>query len=149
MKYMLENTRQFFQTTTPNGAEIWERVRENIVIVLATPNAWGMREQVTLRRAAIMASLVKEEDAGHLLQFVTEAEASVYYALAQDTCEWLKQRTVFGVIDCGGSTVDTTIYRCESTSPLDLTETCPNECIQVEFTFLILAAMGVVALIFS
>jgi hypothetical protein len=147
MKYLMEHTRRFFEATTANGAEIWERVRDNIVIVLATPNVWGMREQAILRKAAIMASLVTEENAGQLLEFVTEAEASVHYALAQDPCEWLKQGTVFGVIDCGGSTVDTTIYRCVSTSPLGLMETCPNECVQVEFIFLNFAAMN--ALIFS
>ena len=133
MKYLMIHTRGFFEMTTPDGAEIWGRVRNTIVIVLATPNVWGMREQATLRNAAIMASLVTEENAGYLLQFVTEAEASVHYAIAQYAREWLKPRTVFGVIDCGGSTVDTTIYRCVSTSPLGLTETCPNECVQVEF----------------
>jgi hypothetical protein len=148
MKYLIVHTRAHFETTTPNGAEIWERVRDTIVIVLATPNAWGIREQATLRRAAIMTSLVTEENAGHLLQFVTEAEASVHYALAQDPCQWLKQGTVFGVIDCGGSTVDTTIYRCVSTSPLGLTETCPSECVQVEFTLLNFAAVDAVELIF-
>jgi hypothetical protein len=132
MQYLMKHTRHFFEITTANGADIWERVRDTIVIVLATPNSWGMREQAILRKAAIKASLVTAENAGHLLQFVTEAEASVHYALAQDRCEWLKQGTIFGVIDCGGSTVDTTIYRCESTSPLGLTEACPNECVQVE-----------------
>jgi hypothetical protein len=131
MNYLMENTRQFFEKTTPNGAEIWGRVRDTIVIVLATPNIWDIREQHTLRKAAIMASLVTEENAGQLLQFVTESEASVHYALAQGPGRWLKQGSAFAVIDCGGSTVDTTIYRCMSTSPLGLAETCPSECMQV------------------
>jgi hypothetical protein len=131
MKYLMVHTQAFFETTTPDGAEIWERVRDAIVIVLATPNAWGMREQTTLRKAAIMALLVTEEHASQLVQFVTEAEASVHYAIAQHDTTWLDHNTVFGVIDCGGSTVDTTIYRCESTNPLSLREMCPNECVQV------------------
>jgi hypothetical protein len=149
MKYLMVHTRAFFEATTANGKDIWERVRENIIIVLATPNSWGMREQAILRKAAIMAPLVTAENASHLLQFVTEAEASVHYALAQDRCEWLKKDTVFGVIDCGGSTVDTTIYCCESTSPLGLREACPSECVQVEFTLLNLVATNAVTLIFS
>jgi hypothetical protein len=127
----MEHTRRFFETTTANGEEIWARVRDSMVIVLAIPNIWDIREQATLRRAAIMASLVTEENASQLLQFVTEAEASVHCALAQGPSEWLKQRAVFAVVDCGGSTVDTTIYRCVSTSPLGLTEVCPSECVQV------------------
>jgi hypothetical protein len=131
MKYLMKNTQRFFETTTANGAEIWARVRDTMVIVLATPNIWDIREQATLRKAAIMALLVTEENAGQLLHFVTEAEASVHYVLAQGPGKWLKPRTVFAVIDCGGSTVDTTIYRCVSASPLSLTEACPSECVQV------------------
>jgi hypothetical protein len=127
----MDHTRQFFETTTPKGAEIWTRVRDAIVIVLATPNGWDIREQDVLRKAAIRASLVTEENAGQLLQFVTEAEASVHYVLAQKPGDWLKKKTVFAVIDCGGSTVDTTVYRCVSTDPLNLKEACPSECIQV------------------
>ncbi|KIM20667.1 hypothetical protein M408DRAFT_333876, partial [Serendipita vermifera MAFF 305830] len=130
MRYLMDNTRIFFETTTPNGAEIWERLRDTIVVVLATPNEWGIREQATLRKAAICASLVTEENAGQLVQFVTEAEASVHYALANPRGEWLKKNTVFAVIDCGGSTVDTTVYRCVSTDPLSLKEACPSECVQ-------------------
>jgi len=131
MKYLMDYTQDFFKRTIPKGEEIWARVRDSIIIVLATPNAWDIREQATLRKAAVMASLVTEENAGQLLQFVTEAEASVHYVLAHHPTEWLRKKTVFAVVDCGGSTVDTAVYRCISTSPLILTETCPSECIQV------------------
>jgi hypothetical protein len=131
MKYMIKNTQQFFETTTANGADIWARVRDGIVIVLPTPNGWDKSEQVILRKAAIMASLVTEKTAGQLLHFVTQAEASVHYALTQQPGEWLKERTVFAVIDCGGSTVDTAVYRCVSTRPLGLGKVYPGESIQV------------------
>jgi hypothetical protein len=130
IKYLMDNTKSFFEETTPNGADIWARVRDTIVIVLATPNAWGILERTILRKAAIMASVVTEESAGQLLRFVTEAEASVHYALAQDLEIRLKEHTVFAVVDCGDSTVDTTFYRCISTAPVRLTETHLGECIQ-------------------
>jgi hypothetical protein len=131
MRYLMEHTRRFFEDRTPNGAEIWARARDTIVIVLATPNAWDIRQQATLHKAAILASLVTEENAGQLLQFVTEAEASVHYAVDTKPGKWLKDRTVFAVIDCGGSTADTTVYRCVSTQPLSLNEACRSECVQV------------------
>jgi hypothetical protein len=127
----MDHTQRFFERTTPNGAETWARVRDTIIIVLATPNAWDIRQQFSLRKAAIIASLVTEENAGELLQFVTEAEASVHYVLAQRSGNWLQDKTVFAVIDCGGSTVDTTVYRCVSTHPLSLNEACRSECVQV------------------
>ena len=131
MRYLMAHTQQYFQTRIPDGAEIWARVRDTIVIVLPTPNEWYIREQNILRKAAIMASLVTEENAGQLLQFVTEAEASVHYVLANKPEKWLQTRTLFAVMDCGGSTVDTTVYRCISTDPLSLNEACRSECIQV------------------
>jgi hypothetical protein len=131
MKYLMGYTQRYFESRTPNGAEIWARVRDTLVIVLPTPNEWYIREQTVLRKAAIMASLVKEENASQLLQFVTEAEASVHYVLDNRPGQWLQARTLFAVIDCGGSTVDTTVYRCVSTDPLSLNEARRSECIQV------------------
>ncbi|KIM20154.1 hypothetical protein M408DRAFT_148427 [Serendipita vermifera MAFF 305830] len=130
MRYLMENTRRFFEMTTPDGEEIWARLRDTAVIVLATPNGWELKEQEILRKAAIRASLVTEQSARQLLRFVTEAEASVHYALANQSLEWLQQEAVFAVIDCGGSTVDTTVYRCTQTNPLSLNETCPSNCVQ-------------------
>ncbi|KIM20664.1 hypothetical protein M408DRAFT_333875 [Serendipita vermifera MAFF 305830] len=130
MRYLMDSTHQSFAKTTPNGAQIWARLRDTMVIVLATPNGWDLREQGALRKAAIRASLVTEENAGHLLQFVTESEASVHYALASNHNNWLQKNTVFAVMDCGGSTVDTAVYRCISTNPLSLKEACPSECVQ-------------------
>lgn len=131
MKYLMQHTQGFFERTTTNGVEIWKRVRDTIIIVLATPNGWDIREQAILRKAATGASLVTKENAGQLLQFVTESEASVHYVLANNPVEWLKRRGIFAVIDCGGSTVDTAVYRCASIDPLRLEETCPSECLQV------------------
>ncbi|KIM23513.1 hypothetical protein M408DRAFT_262852 [Serendipita vermifera MAFF 305830] len=136
MRYLMKNTQRVFQMVTPDGEEIWSRLRDAIVIVLAIPNGWAIAEQAILSRAAIKASLVTEENAGHLLHFVAEAEASVHYALAKQEGQWLKRNTVFAVIDCGGSTIDTTVYRCVSTDPLRLKEACPSECVQAGGIFI-------------
>jgi len=131
MKYMMENTQRFFEMTTADGAEIWARVRDAMVIMLVTPRIWGIPEEATLRKAAISASLITEENADQLLQFAPESESSMHYALAQQPSNWLKMGVTFAVIDCGGSTVDTAVYRCVSTSGLDQTETRASECVQV------------------
>ncbi|KIM23505.1 hypothetical protein M408DRAFT_332335 [Serendipita vermifera MAFF 305830] len=130
MRYLMDNTQKYFEKSSPKGEVIWARVRDTIVIVLVTPNAWDIREQSRLRLAAIRASLVTEENAGHLLQFVAESEASVHYALVNHPGDWLQKNTVFAVIDCGGSTVDTAVYHCVSATPVSLSETCPSERVQ-------------------
>lgn len=130
MRYLMKNTQHFFKRTATNGEQVWARLRDTITIVLATPNNWGIREQATLRKAAIGASLVTKENARRLVHFITEAEASVHYMLANSHGEWLKRDTVFAVIDCGGFTVDTTVYRCVSLDPLDLKEACSSKSVQ-------------------
>jgi hypothetical protein len=85
MGYLMEITRRFYEENTPNGARIWSRLRNTMIIVLSTPNGWDMREQNILRKAAIQAGLVAEKNAADLVQFVTEAEASVHVTLAKDT----------------------------------------------------------------
>ena len=129
--YLMEITQRFFEEKTPNGARIWSRLRNMMVITLSTPNGWDMREQNILRKAAIQAGLVTDKNAADLVQFVTEAEASVHVTLANDTESWLKKDTTFAVVDAGGSSVDITIYECKSTNPVELREVCVRESVQV------------------
>jgi len=136
MAYLMENTRRFYEENTSDGVQIWSRLRDTMVIVFSTPNGWDLREQDILRKAALMAELVTEETAAELVQFVTEAEASVYVALDNQPKSWLKKDTVFAVVDAGGSTVDITIYECTSTDPVELREVCVRESIQVCYCFL-------------
>ena len=133
MKYLIKNTQVVFGQSIPNGEDIWRRLRSTMVVVLTTPNGWDFAQQSVLRKAAIAAGLVTEQNAYNLLDFVTEGEASVHYALVySQTKTWLKVGTIFAVIDAGGSTVDSTVYECKATEPkVLLEEVCPSECIQV------------------
>ncbi|KAG9045781.1 hypothetical protein FS842_001106 [Serendipita sp. 407] len=100
-------------------------------IVFCTPNGWDLRQHEVLSEASIRAGIVVEGDAEDRLWFLTEGEASVHYALAHTkTVNWLNQGTVFAVMDVGGSTVDSTLYRCQSRAPLVLEEACASACVQ-------------------
>lgn len=79
--YLMAHTRQFFTMRTTNGAKVWSDLNTKSSIVLTHPNAWGLKEQAVLRRAAIQADLVTKADAHRRIQFVTEGEASVHYCL--------------------------------------------------------------------
>ncbi|KIM25128.1 hypothetical protein M408DRAFT_26528, partial [Serendipita vermifera MAFF 305830] len=76
MKYLMVNVERSFEQNIPNGAAIWKRLRDAIVVILTTPNGWDFTQQAVLREAAIKAGLVSEEKAYDLLEFVTEGEAS-------------------------------------------------------------------------
>jgi hypothetical protein len=132
MRYLYRTARNYFVKGTPNGSNIWDRLADKIVIVLCTPNGWDMSQYSFLRTAAIKAGLVRESDADTRLEFITEGEASVHYALAHTKgLNWLQRGTMFAVTDAGGSTVDSTLYECKSITPLILEEVCASECVQV------------------
>jgi hypothetical protein len=132
IRYLYVTTRNYFVKGTPNGSNIWDRLADKIVIVLCTPNGWDMSQYSFLRKAAIKSGLVRESDADARLEFITEGEASVHYALAHTRgLNWLQPGTVFAVTDAGGSTVDSTLYECKSITPLILEEVCASECVQV------------------
>lgn len=138
-RYLLSSTRNFFETSTPNGSTIWNRLKSEIYFVFCTPNAWDISQQLFMRDAAILGGLLaSEEEADLRLHFVTEGEASVHYALAYtNNQEWLQTDVMFAVVDAGGSTVDSTLYKCKETKPqLILEEVCASECVQVFLSFL-------------
>lgn len=135
MRYLMGNTQKYFESTTPNGAETWARVRDEMIIIFATPNGWDLHQHGILRGAAVKAGIATQENAERLVRFMTEAEAAVHYALMHYSAAWLQDNTIFAVVDAGGSTVDTTVYQCTLTSPLRLQEVSASQCIQVRCTF--------------
>ena len=76
------------------------------------------------------------------MRFVTEGEASVHYALNYtQSAQWLRKGVVFAVVDAGGSTVDSTLYECQETTPnIILEEVCASECVQAGSVFVDRAA---------
>lgn len=133
LRYLYQNTRAFFVGKTPNGEQIWRRLESSMAIILATPNGWDASQHAFLRRAAIKGGLVDEENADERLDYVTEGEASVHYALTHSQSRaWLREGVIFAVVDAGGSTVDSTLYECKGITPkLILEEVCASECVQV------------------
>ncbi|KAG8865486.1 hypothetical protein FRC20_009778 [Serendipita sp. 405] len=129
--YVYRITKNFFINNTPNGQQMWNRLGNQMPIVFCTPNGWDLRQHAVLTDASIRAGIVTEGNADDRLWFLTEGEASVHYSLAHTkTNSWLNKGTIFAVMDVGGSTVDSTLYRCQSRSPLVLEEVCASACVQ-------------------
>ncbi|PVF93781.1 hypothetical protein CPB86DRAFT_818517 [Serendipita vermifera] len=136
ISYVYDYTRVFFISTTPNGANIWQRLARKMIFVFCTPNGWDAIQQGFLRSAAVQAALVMEQDADGRIDFITEGEASVHYALQHSKSnQWLRPGFIFAVTDAGGSTVDSTLYECKSAEPLRLEEVCASECVQAGGVF--------------
>ncbi|KAG8772201.1 hypothetical protein FRC20_002802 [Serendipita sp. 405] len=145
LQYMYGTTRNFFCENSPNGTKIWDRLENKIIVVLCTPNGWDIEQQTFLRNAALKAGIVDSlSEAEVRIEFITEGEASVHYALAHTkTDTWLNPGAMFAVTDAGGSTVDSTLYECKSVNPLVLEEVCESECVQAGGVFIDRALQGI------
>lgn len=113
IRFLYEAARDCLLLTAFDGSGVWHRLKDAIVLVFAIPNAWELEVQSIIRDA------VRAANVGHSdVQFVTEAEAAVHYALQYNgDGEWLQVGTTFLVVDAGGSTVDSTLYTCTATAP--------------------------------
>ena len=133
VRYVYQATHLHFEDSTPNGTEIWSRLIDKAAIVFATPNGWDTTQHEFLKGIAVNAGLFEgEDDAEQHIEFVTESEAAVHYVLHRTNCgTWISEGTEFAVVDCGGSTIDSTVYRCKATEPkLELEEVSISECVQ-------------------
>jgi hypothetical protein len=63
-----------FKAADPQNVNAWTRLRDEIYIVIATPNGWEINQHTFLRNAAIRGGLVTEQNADKLLEYVTESE---------------------------------------------------------------------------
>ncbi|KAH7336830.1 hypothetical protein B0J17DRAFT_599649 [Rhizoctonia solani] len=137
MVYLLQHTKDFFESRIIDGQKVWADHHEDMTIVLAHPNGWGVKEQNFLRQAAIAANYVPSSKAISQIRFVSEAEASVHFCMFHsDLHNRLKPNTTFVVCDAGGSTIDTTAYCVKTASPmLELEEKKASACVQAGGVF--------------
>jgi len=137
LKWLVQHATHFFKSHTVDGGEIWDRIGAHCTIILAIPNGWEIQQQHLLRRAIVMSGALPVNFEEDQLDFVTEGEASVHYALRHSrNPNWLKSGMMFALTDAGGSTVDSTMYICKQVTPnILLEEVCANECIQAGSVF--------------
>jgi len=137
-RWLIQHTTHFFKSHTVDGGEIWDRIGTHCTIILAIPNGWEIPQQHLLRKAIVMSGALPANFKEDRLNFVTEGEASVHYALRHSrNPTWLKSGMMFALTDAGGSTVDSTMYICKQVTPkILLEEVCASECIQAGSVFI-------------
>jgi hypothetical protein len=131
--FLYSSTGAYIRKNVLGGEDIWRRLSTRAEFVFATPNGWDTRQQGFLRDAAIQGGIFSNRYSEDRISFVSEAEASIHFALAHSNCrDWMKPGVVFAILDAGGSTVDTTLYRCKAVRPqLRFEEVRGSECVQV------------------
>jgi len=135
-RWLIQHATNFFKTHTVDGEQIWDRIGAHSTIILAIPNGWEVPQQHLLRKAIVMSEAFPANFEDQL-DFITEGEASVHYALQHSrNPNWLKPGMMFALTDAGGSTVDSTMYICKQVTPnIILEEVCASECVQAGSVF--------------
>ena len=83
LKYLYQCARTYIQDTHASGKDLWKSVQKDIDFVLTHPNGWEGAQQSQIRRAAVLAGLIPDNQHGQSrVQFVTEGEASLHFCLA-------------------------------------------------------------------
>ena len=141
LAYLFKHARQFVDSSSLDAVgrgSLWTRLKSNFVIIMAIPNGWDDSQQAFLREAVVAAGILPFDHDHERLKFVSESEASVHFAINYTNIEtWLREGTTFAVCDAGGSTVDTTVYKCVAAAPqLRLEEVTSSECVQAGSAFL-------------
>ena len=82
LRYLLECASSYIQDTHANGPDLWNSVESDIDFVLSHPNGWEGEQQSEMRRAAVLAKLIPDNESGHSrISFVTEGEASLHFSV--------------------------------------------------------------------
>ena len=82
LSYLLECASSYIQDTHASGPELWNSVKSDIDFVLSHPNGWEGAQQSEIRRAAVLAELIPDNESGHSrVSFVTEGEASLHFSV--------------------------------------------------------------------
>jgi hypothetical protein len=96
LRYLFACAALYIQDTHPNGRELWNDHSDDIDFVLSHPNGWEGKEQSQMRKAAVKAGLIPDDQAGHSrISFVTEGEASLHFAIENGV---LSQTTQVGTV---------------------------------------------------
>ena len=100
LRYLLECASSYIQDTHANGTDLWNSVESDIDFVLSHPNGWEGEQQSEMRRAAVLAKLIPDNESGHSrILFVTEGEASLHFSVenglpagAMKVCKQLRSK---------------------------------------------------------
>ncbi len=109
--------RTLAQTKEQQGIELQVA---KVLWVLTVPAIWPESSKQLMRRAAHMAGLIESEVSARLVLALEPECAAIH---CQETLDFLKKGVRYAVVDCGGGTIDTTVYVVETAPPrLDLQE---------------------------
>ncbi|KAE8210218.1 hypothetical protein CF327_g5884 [Tilletia walkeri] len=131
IKWIFQCVEKDITTRYKDGPEILAKTKASRELILTHPNTWDGRAHSAMRKAAVQAGIVDEGMAESSIRFLTEAEASLTYAVLHSSLQaWIKPKQNLVVADLGGGTCDISSYEIVETNPtLEIRESAPAQCV--------------------
>ncbi|PBK82169.1 hypothetical protein ARMGADRAFT_1038780 [Armillaria gallica] len=105
--YLVQCTLTFIQESHQNGSDVLSFCEDHIEYIISHPNGWEGIQQKKLRRAAVYAGIIPDNDKGQeRIHFVTEGEASLHFCIDRGLSPSVRNEEGVMIIDAGGGTVD-------------------------------------------
>ncbi|PBK65412.1 hypothetical protein ARMSODRAFT_891913 [Armillaria solidipes] len=109
--YLVQCTMTFIQESHQNGSDVLSSCEDHIEYIISHPNGWEGIQQKKLRRAAVYAGIIPDNDRGQeRIHFVTEGEASLHFCIDRGLSSFIKDEEGVMIVDAGGGTVDISTY---------------------------------------
>ncbi len=89
--YLVQCTLTFIQESHQNGSDVLSSCEDHIEYIINHPNGWEGIQQKKLRRAAVYAGIIPDNDKGQeRIHFVTEGEASLHFCIDRGLSSFIK-----------------------------------------------------------
>ncbi len=89
--YLVKCTLTFIQESHQKGSELLSSCEDHIEYIISHPNGWEGIQQKKLRRAAVYAGIIPDNDKGQeRIHFVTEGEASLHFCIDRGLSSFIK-----------------------------------------------------------
>ncbi|KAF8161604.1 hypothetical protein B0H34DRAFT_386789 [Crassisporium funariophilum] len=131
LRYLFKCARTYIEESHANGPALWLSVEKEMQFILSHPNGWEGIQQTQMRKAAVMAGLVPDNDSGRSrIAFVTEGEASLHFAIKHGLpTEATSKEDGVVIVDAGGGTIDISAYsRTSNTTRQSFEEIAQPQC---------------------
>ncbi|KZT69686.1 hypothetical protein DAEQUDRAFT_750753 [Daedalea quercina L-15889] len=115
LAYIFKCATDYISDSHSVGRQILESGTE-IVFILSHPNGWSGSQQSKMQRAAILAGLIPDSEAGRAtIHFVSEGEACLHFCIINGLAgELIQAGNRIMIVDAGGGTVDLSTYKIDS-----------------------------------
>lgn len=112
LRYIHDTIRLAFQSSIPDGSDIWKRLYGTIDSVILIPDSWGDVQKDLVRQAAVEAEICDRSRADSAISFVSDPSPLLHVASEGFGGVRLANGEHLGILTTGHRSTDLDLYLC-------------------------------------